>query len=235
MGNSIYSVSDLAFRLSSVKHFRRIQPAQLEQIVMMGSVQAYRAGEIIFQEDSPGAGLFVLLSGQVQLCKLSPQGQNAILAVFDPVIMFNEVPALDQGPNPVTAISADDSMVWRLDAERLEELVLQYPHVGYGLLRVLASRNRHLVAQFEDLSFRSVLARAAKLLVELSAGGTKTIDRRKHPGHQMAARIATVPEAFSRTLKIFRTNGDICCTGSTIEVTNAEHLKEIASLDQHGN
>jgi CRP-like cAMP-binding protein len=228
MGNLTYNVSDLAHRLSSVKHFRRIQPAQLEQIVLMGQVQFCHAGEMIFQEDSLGAGLFVLLSGQVQLCKLSSQGQNAILAVFDPVIMFNEVAALDQEPNPVTAIAIEDSVVWRLDAEYLEHLILQYPHVGYGLLRVLASRNRHLVAQFEDLSFRSVLARAAKLLVELSGGGTKTIDRRRHPVHQMAARIATVPEAFSRTLKIFRTNGDIRCTGSIIEVVNAEHLKELA-------
>ena len=141
-----YPISDLVSRLSSVKHFRRIQPAQLEQIVRMGQVQTYGAGEIIFQEDSPGAGLFVLLSGQVQLCKLSQQGQNAILAVFDPVIMFNEVAALDQGPNPVTAIAADESAAWRLDAEHLELLVLQYPHVGYGLLRVLAARKQGQVA-----------------------------------------------------------------------------------------
>jgi CRP-like cAMP-binding protein len=232
MDKPTHSLSDLVQRLSGVKHFRRIQPAQLEQIVLIGQVRSYRAGEMIFQEDSPGAGLFVLLSGQVQLCKLSPQGQNAILAVFDPVIMFNEVAALDQGPNPVTAVAVEDVVVWRLDAEHLETLVLQYPQVGVGLLRVLAARNRHLVAQFEDLSFRSVLARAAKLLVELSAGGVRTIDRRKHPVHQMAARIATVPEAFSRTLKIFRTNGDIRCTGSTIEVINPGHLKEIASIGQ---
>jgi CRP/FNR family transcriptional regulator len=226
----MYSVPDLVRRLSGVKHFHRIQPAELEQIVLLGQVQSYRAGETIFQEEEPGAGLFVLLSGQVQLGKLSPQGQNAILAVFDPVIMFNEVAALDRGPNPATATAVEDSVVWRLDADHLEILVIRYPHVGLGLLRVVATRNRHLVGQFEDLSFRSVLARAAKLLLELSENGGKIIDRRKHPVHQMAARIATVPEAFSRSLKVFRTNGDIHCSGLTIEVLQAQHLSEIAEV-----
>lgn len=226
----MHSVPDLIRRLSGVRHFQHIQPAELEQIVLLGQVQSYRAGETIFQEEGACAGLFVLLSGQVQLGKLSPQGQNAILAVFDPVIMFNEVAALDRGSNPATATAIEDSFIWRLDADHLEILVIRYPHVGLGLLRVIAARNRRLVGQFEDLSFRSVLSRTAKLLLELSANGEKEIDRRRHPVHQMAARIATVPEAFSRSLKVFRTNGDIRCSALTIEVLHAQHLSEIAEI-----
>lgn len=226
----MYSTADLVHRLSKVKHFLQMRPEELEEIVRVGQTRSFSSGEIIFQEDAPGAGLFVLLSGQIQLCKLSPQGQNAILAVFDPVIMFNEAPALDRGPNPVTAVAVEDTVVWRLDSEHLDRFILNYPQIGLGLLRVLAARNRHLVDRFGDLSFRTVLARAAKLLLELSADGTRVIDRRKHPVHQMAARIATVPEAFSRSLKVFKTNGDIQCAGSTIEVTNPARLKEIAEI-----
>jgi CRP/FNR family transcriptional regulator len=226
----MYTVSDLVQLLGSVKHFHRIKPEDLEQIILDGRVQEYQAGEFIFQEDSPNAGLFVLLQGQIQLCKHSALGQNAILSIFDPVIMFNEVAALDRGHNPVTAIAVEPSQVWRLEADHLDRLILQYPHIGLGLLRVVAARNRHLVAQFEDLSFRSVLARAAKLLLELSVNGTLPIDRHKHPVYQMAARIATVPEAFSRTLKVFRTNGDIRSSGSVIEVVNPAHLKELAEI-----
>ena len=225
------TVSDLVQLLGSVKHFQRIKPEELARIVLDGRVQVYQAGEFIFQEGSPNAGLFVLLNGQIQLCKHSPLGQNAILSIFEPVIMFNEVAALDRGPNPVTAIAVGPVQVWRLEADHLDRLIIQYPHIGLGLLRILAARNRHLVAQFEDLSFRSVLARAAKLLIELSANGTLPIDRHRHPVYQMAARIATVPEAFSRTLKVFRTNGDIRSSGSVIEVVNLDHLKDLAEIN----
>ena len=59
------------------------------------------------------AGMFVLLAGQVHLRKLGPQGQESILAVIEPVIMFNEVAVLDGGPNLTTAVAAQDSACGR--------------------------------------------------------------------------------------------------------------------------
>lgn len=227
----MYSITDLVQRLRSVRHFQHIQGEELEQIVRMGQILSFPGEGVFFQQESPSAGLYVLLSGRVQVCKLSPQGQNAIIAIFDPVVMFNEVAALDRGPNPVTAMAVDDSVVWRLSAENLDQLILRHPHVGLGMLRVLAVRNRHLVEQFGDVSFRSVLARTAKLLLELSSDGTKVIDRRKHPVHQMAARVSTVPEAFSRSLRVFKTNGSIRCAGSTIEVLDPITLNTAAEME----
>lgn len=226
----IVQTQELVEKIRRVPHFAGLQNSELEKIILLGQIQSYPPGQMIFQENSPGAGLFVLLSGQIQLSKLSLQGQNAILAIYDPVIMFNEVAALDRGPNPVTAETTEHTVVWRLDADRLEQLFLRYPRIGLGLSRVLAARNRHLVGRYEDVSFRSVLARTARLLLNLTANGTIPIDRRKHPLHRMAALIATVPEAFSRSLRIFRLNGDIHCTGSTIKVIHVGKLQEIAEI-----
>ena len=105
-----------------------------------------------------------------------------------------------------------------------------HPGIGLGLLRVLANRNRRLVSQFEDLSFRSVLARSAKLLLELSQGGSRPIDRRKHPNHQLAARIATIPEAFSRSLRVFRDSGALECSHDSLRVVKSETLYQAAQI-----
>lgn len=218
----------LAAMLGKVKHFQDLTPTELETIIRSGIIQRYAASEEVFAEGSPCAGLLVLLSGRVQICKHSTQGQVAILSIFDPVIMFNEVAALDHGANPATAIALEDTLVWRIDSASLEALVLRHPRVGLGMLRVLAGRNRVLVEQFHDLSFHSVLVRTAKLLVELSNDGAVPIDRRKCPNHQLAARIATVPEAFSRSLKVFKNAGDINCSGKLIFVLNPQRLREVA-------
>jgi CRP-like cAMP-binding protein len=187
----------------------------------------------VFLENEPSEGLFVLLEGRMQLCKLSPAGQISILAVYEPVRMLNEVSALDQGPNPLTVIALEDSLVWNMSPHGLEALLLRYPVVSLGRLRMLANRNRRLVARFEDLSFRSVLARAAKLLLELSAEGQRAIDRRKHPNYQLAARIATVPEAFSRSLKVFRQAGAIHCSPQQIYIRDGLHLRQVAQVGPH--
>jgi CRP/FNR family transcriptional regulator len=220
----------LTRQLCQVEHFRRLSTEQCREIVTAGQVRHFQRDQVVFLEDEPCAGLCVLLEGKVQLCKLSPQGQVSILTILEPVKMFNEVAALDGGPNPATVVAIDESAVWQISAADLQSIILRYPGVGLGLLRVLAARNRLLVSQFEDLSFRTVLARAAKLLVELSQGGAHPIDRRKNPNHQLAARIATVPEAFSRSLRVFKDARDITCSDRQIIVANPAHLLQIAQV-----
>ena len=91
--------------LSKVRHFRILPPTAIYEIVNSGNVQTFAAGSIIFHEGWECAGLFVLFRGCVHLCKTSYQGQESIISVIEPVIMFNEVAALDGGVNPFTAIT----------------------------------------------------------------------------------------------------------------------------------
>ena len=136
---------------------------------------------------------------------------------------------LDGGANLTTAVAAQDCTVWQIGCDRFQALLARYPMIGLGLLRVLARRNRFLVSQVEDLSFRTVQARAAKLLLDLSDCGAQPIDRRKHPNHELAARIATVPEAFS-ALNAFKRNGCLTCTRAI-----AVHcIEDLAALAERG-
>jgi CRP/FNR family transcriptional regulator len=219
---------DLIAQLQQVEHFKRLPEADARVIVTAGRVRRFAAGETIFAEDAPCAGMFVLLTGQVHLRKLGPQGQESILAVIEPVIMFNEVAVLDGGPNLTTAVATQDGAVWQIGCDSFQALLARYPMIGLGLLRVLARRNRFLVSQVEDLSFRTVQARAAKLLLDLSEYGRQPIDRRKHPNHELAARISTVPEAFSRALNAFKRSGCLTCTRSVIAVHCIEDLAVLA-------
>ncbi len=220
-----FGVEDLAARMRAVEHFRRLSDEEVAGIVLAGEIRRRGRDEIIFVEDEPCAGLFVLLDGQVELRKHSAGGQLSIVSVIEPVIMFNEVPALDDGPNVVTAVSSQESLIWRIDAEGLRFLILRYPTLALGLLHIMAARNRVLTAHFEDLSFRPVAARVAKLLLRLSADGGAVIDRRQYPNHRMAAMVSTVPEAFSRALRLLRQEGAIASTERVITIVNRDQLR----------
>ena len=222
----------LAEILAQVEHFKRFPEADRLVIVNAGQVRAFPAGSVIYREGEACAGMFVLFSGHVHLGKLGPQGQQSLIAEIDPVIMFNEVPVLDGGPNLTTATAIADCTAWNISYENFQALLGRYPTVGLGLLRVLAKRMRNLMAQYEDLSFRSVVARTAKLLLDLSDHGQRPIDRKHHSNTQMAARISTVPEALSRSLQIFRKNGDIVCTRATISVHQPKTLEKFAQIER---
>lgn len=220
---------DLVAQLQRVEHFKQLPAADLRTIIAAGRVRRFATDEVICSEGEPCAGMFVLLRGRVHLRKVGPGGQQSILAVIEPIIMFNETPVLDGGPNLATAVAVAESLVWQIGCENFQTLLSRYPQIGLGLLKVLAQRNRVLVAQYEDLSFRSVQARAAKLLLDLSDSGRRPIDRRAYPNQQMAARIATVPEAFSRALNTFKRHGFISSTRAEIALHDPDALAHLAA------
>jgi CRP/FNR family transcriptional regulator len=225
-------MDDLAQTLRQVWHFRTLNLADLRMIVRAGQLRRFDEGTVIFQGGAPAAGMFVLFRGKVHLCRTSPTGQEQILSVIEPVIMFNELTAIDGGSNPFTAVAVVDCLTWNIDEENFHALVRRYPNpdIGLALLRVLAARTRGLIDRCEDLSFKPVLARTAKLLLEVSKDGKRVINRRDHPIRELSARVATVPEAISRSLSIMKECGCIECTRSYITILDPEALAETAHM-----
>ena len=103
---------NLVSRLAKVRHFKVLPPTAIREIVTSGRVQSHSTGSIIFHEGWDCAGLFVLFRGRVHLCKTCFQGQESIISVIEPVIMFNEVAALDGDVNPFTAVAFQKSITW---------------------------------------------------------------------------------------------------------------------------
>ncbi len=227
----MFDESELVAIMRRAEHFEQLDAEVVRAIARSGQLRRHTSGELIFGEKEPCAGLFVLLAGHVELCKHSLQGQKSIVAIMDPRMMFNEVATLDGGPNPATAIAADEVTVWVAGAGVVRDLILRYPVLGLSLLRVLARRNRLLTLSFEDLSFRSVGARSARLLLRLSEDGAHAIDRRQHPNYQLAALVSTVPEAFSRSLRLLRERELVACTPGEIAVLNVAALRDAAQME----
>ena len=222
---------DLVARLGRVRHFQGLSADALRAIVDAGQVVRFPAGATIFAEDEPCAGMFVLLSGRVNLCKLGPNGHEQIISVIEPVIMFNEVAVLDGGPNPVMALAVDDCLTWNISYTAFHSIIRQYPAVGLGLLPVLAARNRSLIARYEDMSYLSILARTAKMLLLWSDNGRRPIDRKEHSLDEMAAHIGTVREPVSRAIRTLRESGIITCTRAQIVVSQPEALARQAHVE----
>lgn len=227
---SMLDLPSLIDRLGGVTHFQHLSDSDRTRIVSSGQVFFYPAGSMIFEEGGDCAGLFVLFKGRVNLCKLGLRGQETIISVIKPVIMFNEVAVLDGGSNPLSAMAAEDCATWRLDHESFIGLARNYPEIGTALLRVMASRFRAIIDQYEDLLSRPVCARAAKILLDLSQQGRVTIDRHHHSNQELAALAATGPEVFSRALKRLREADVIICTRAEIRIVKPANLREIALL-----
>ena len=224
----------LVERLKKVSHFQNVPEHIIKDIVFAGQILNFPAEAVLYREEEAAAGLYVIFKGQVNLCKIGLRGQISIISVIKPVIMFNEVTAIDGGPNPVTAIATKDSVTWQISYERFQTLMKRYPIVGTGLLRILAERNRVMLRLYEDLISRPVAARVAKSLLDLSHNGHNPINRYQCSNYFLAALAATVPEAVSRSIKSLKTQGILDCSRAQIKILLPEELGKCALLEPTG-
>jgi len=224
-------IDSLFSGLRKVKQFESLSNEDLNQILNSGQIKKFIPGQVIFVQDEPSAGMFVLIEGKVNLCKLGPLGQQNILATIHPIIMFNEVAVLDCGKNPVTAIAMQETTLWHIDCDTFQILLKRFPEIGLGLLRIMAIRNRRLIQHYEDLSYRNVESRVAKLLLDLSENGSQTIKRKDHSIEEMASLIASVAPVISRTLNGLKQMGFITTTRNTIVLDRPDEIARIAGMD----
>ncbi len=227
-----FDLPTLVQRIGTVPHFKNLSIKDLTIIVTSGQVKHYKAQETLLFEGEPCAGLFVLFRGEINLSHIGPNGKCNIISVISPIIMFNEVAVLDGGPNMLTATAVMDCITWHVSYERFHALMERYPQIGLSLLKVLATRTRSLVGYVEDISFRSVMGRTAKMLLELSENGTKPISRHEHTNLDLAAKAATVPEAVCRSFRILRQHAVISSSRAWIKVIEPEALAQFAEVEQ---
>jgi CRP/FNR family transcriptional regulator len=192
----------------------------------------YERGDIIILEGDRGGALYFVRSGLVKVFKSSPGGKEQVLRLIEAGRTFNDVPALDAGPNPASAAALEPSIVYATGGAELRRLIAERPGVALATVQALAGALRHLVALVEDLSFRHVTARVAKILIEqdtsADASGASGKATHRLTQQEMAAMAGTAREMVGRALKELEATGAIRIQRGRITVVNHERLAMFA-------
>ncbi len=198
------------------------------RLLALGTRRTYEPGEVIVLQGAPSAGLFVAQEGLVKISTLSPGGREQVLRYASAGSSFNEVAALDGGPNPATATAQDRSDVLRVPTEAFAAVFAETPGLAEAMVHALAGRLRHLVELVEDLSFRHVSERVARILLQSvtpHAGVGAGADLTRHVTQRELAEMAgTSREVVSRALKALETRGAIAIDHGEITLIDASKL-----------
>jgi uncharacterized protein (TIGR02266 family) len=103
--------------------------------------ETYNAGEVIFEEGSHGAAVYVLSSGKVEISK-TIQGKKIVLDKLGPGDMFGEMSYLDPAPRSATAIALEDTVLELLDKDFLDKEFNQIDSDFREILRTLVRKLR---------------------------------------------------------------------------------------------
>lgn len=202
----------------------------LEALANHSTRHAFVPNQVIFDEGAPVAGLYVVESGSVKICRFSKEGREYILQIFQHGDTFNDVAAMDGGPNPATAIAMSETVLWRIGRNELQLLANQYPSLAWVMLESIARRARYLVHTVQDLAMRSVRCRLARLLLEQARASSSSALPQLLTQEEMASRLGTVREVIGRALRSLAAAGIIEIDRHRVVILDLQRLEEESEL-----
>ncbi|MFO7773285.1 MAG: Crp/Fnr family transcriptional regulator [Dehalococcoidia bacterium] len=211
--------------LKSISYFSDLGLTELESIRNLVFEKTVDRAEIVSLEGESDANLYFVASGAVKVFKTSAQGKEQTLNIVRPGESFNDVPVFDGDPNPAGARAMGPVLLYGIKRNDMAAIIQDYPQIALNVIKVLARRVRHLVSLVEDLSFKRVISRVARILFEHIEGEMGSGPRLTQ--QEMAAMAGTAREVVGRSLKALEEEGAIRLDRHRIIITDKGALQKI--------
>ena len=145
----------LAEVLQNIPLFQDLTPKELRVLERLVHIRTYETGEAVFMETEPGAGIYVIRSGRVDIVLNYNTPHPLMLAELEPGDFFGEMALLGYTTRSATAVTRAPSELIGFFHPDLMEILNVHPSMGakisLGLARTLAERLRYTNGQLRNI------------------------------------------------------------------------------------
>lgn len=214
--------------ISTIPYFTGLGRTEIESLRQYFFEKKAGRGEMLLFEGEPAEKLYFVVSGLVKVFKTSADGKEQILQIVRPGESFNDVPVFSGDTSLASAEAMSDVVLYTVKKHDLEAIIQENHRVALNVIQILSQRVRQMVSLVEDLSFRHVTGRVAKVLLEYAGNGSD--DEPRLTQQEMAAMIGTAREMVGRSLKALEEDGTIRMERNRVVITDQETLREVAGI-----
>ncbi|MHB0912398.1 MAG: Crp/Fnr family transcriptional regulator [Armatimonadota bacterium] len=209
--------------------FSSVSDELIDRIGRMARVEEYDRGDLIFADETPCTGMYVVGEGAVKIYKIGPDGREHVLHVAEPGETFGEA-AMFIGSigYPAYAGAVKKSQVVFIPKRPMLELLEREPHLTFQVLGSLAMWTHRLVTKLELLTLKDASSRLAGYIADRASETGKSRLTLSIPKQTLAAQLAITSETLSRLLNRFEAQGIIRSEGKNITVLDPEALREVS-------
>lgn len=215
--------------------FRCFDERQMEQLNRWVKTVKYRKGEIIFLPGDPSRFVYFLHYGRVKLAYLDDSGKRLTLTICRVGELFGEMALLGEKRHRLIAEALEDVELCIVAAQDLLRFAREHPELSLQLTHAVGRRMRQLETRLEDLIFKDVPTRLARLLLRLreeygveTEGGPLLDVRLTH--QELAELIGSTRETTTATLSRFTEQGLIRKLKGRLQLVDEAGLREMAQL-----
>ncbi|MDA1049039.1 MAG: Crp/Fnr family transcriptional regulator [Planctomycetota bacterium] len=161
-------MSEKLWYLKNCQLFEQLTADELQGIEARSKARTFPRGTPIYLPMDETDAVFLLASGRVKICHLTPDGKQSILAFIEPGELFGELALLDAGPRDEYAESIEKSTVVLIPGEVMRQTMEAHADVTLGVTKIIGLRRRRIEQRLKNLLFLSNRDRLTHLLLELA-------------------------------------------------------------------
>lgn len=209
-----------AAALSASDLFKGVPACGLRALEKDSEVTDFPAGHIFFRPGEQGERLFFIEAGQVQTFRISGE-KKLIIAELKPPAVFGEMGCVGQRMYHCFAQTTEPSRIRTLSRTQLDALLERFPSITRRLLDLVSERFVRVLMDLEDTSFRHLIPRLAKLLLE--SAENECIRGLTH--RQIAEHLRVYRESATAALGELRKAGIIAVDRKQIRILERARLE----------
>lgn len=216
--DSMPTLPDVATSIAACELFSQLPPQHRGTIAGICRIVTVQKNEPLFLEGRPGAAMYILATGAVQLVKTSPDGRDVVIRTVMPGGVFGEVVLFERDTYPVTAIALKKCTLYEIRRSDFRALLAR-EEFRDGFLIHMARRLRYLADRILQLTASDVEERFLQFLQDQYGEKPEyTIHISKK---DLAAAIGTTPETLSRLVTRLRKERKLTWKGRTLRLVAA--------------
>ena len=155
--------------LESAELFRLLKPEELASISNAAQERTFTVGQEIFREGDPGDGLYVVISGLVEISGVINGDQRQVFSQIKPGGVFGEMAVIEQLPRSACATAVAPTTVLFLSRAEMQELINRSPAMASALLQLVSHRlrdfNQHYLREVVQAERLAAVGRFARSIV----------------------------------------------------------------------
>jgi CRP/FNR family transcriptional regulator, cyclic AMP receptor protein len=128
----------------------------------------YRKGQIIYSQDQPSTGFFLVIDGQVKISIVGDNGQLVVVDIYKSDEFFGESALLGLPHRSEQAAALEDAKLMMWTASEIEDIMTKRPRLAVALLQILVQRTIDFTHRIESFSVDNIARRLARSLIRFS-------------------------------------------------------------------
>ncbi len=203
---------------------------QLERVAASALRQTLDEGTWLFSQGDPARRFYLVLSGQIRLFRLSPDGAEKVIEIVAPGQTFAEALMFLNAPRyPVCAAALEPAEVIGIHAGDFSAMLRESVDTCFAVLGALSQRLRGLIGEIDNLTLHTAKSRVARYLLAHCPEDRRAFELDVRKG-VLASRLSVKPETFSRVVKQLTEDGVISVYGAHITILDRCDLTALADL-----